>query len=883
MVVVKEFLENLISDKKRFAYLVVVVLSLPLSLYLVQNPTLLRSRASEEAATIADQAKVDQLTEKIEKSTEKKESSGIENAFNFLLNRKNLALSPQELEKVAQEREEILNTLIAKDPEILFRKQISSELRDKLPDNVKQYLEKEIEVSGKLTAVHIDGKDKKDTTVAYHLTDLNQNQKDYQVEFINKLPEDAAGAVVKAEGLATSSILVVDNSEGEDLEVVVPVTNTDTTGEHTVGVVKVNIKGVNYQRPSDNQIRDAIFLNPDSERSVNSFFKEASGGRLKLTGDIVGEVNLEPLFNQCDFYSYITPVDDQLKKQGVDINTYRKIIYLLPNLSCPYNGWGTISDNPSRAWVVGGDTNIYLIAHELGHNLGLHHANFLYCPGKDMDEYDKCRSFEYGDGSDVMGYKLAQFNAPHKVALDWIETQEVKVASSNGTYKITPLEASSSAGIKVLKVSKSDTNNTFKDLTDYYLSFRQPMGIDKNLSAEFTEGVSIHFAPTDPVFQTNLVDLARTGDIHRDQFGALKDGQSFYDPINDITITQLSHDSSGVTIDIKFGSLTVLCPVVDFVDFPEQILSDVGFNPTVTTQGGLNSSYITLYNNGSLIPPSLGKQLSDTKFSWNIDNLGSFGYHTLSFKVNDWSAYQISPGGKPQTRLCGFKNFSSQSRFNADYTFSETILREDEPFSLTITPNPDLRPDSYSYVALIVDGQVERLELESGSPVKFKWNSQGLSSGYHYLLLVSHCKYPDSPTGNIDCSDSDIYFNYQDFIVEPNQNYASYTLSPPQPKSGEQVTIKVKPGMTINPNTYPNVALLVDGKVKRLELDSAKPVEFRWVTNNSYDGESLSSGDHSVQLVARCQYKYNDQLQTDVPTDCSKSDIKFSLGSFLIQ
>lgn len=872
MITVKEFFENLVSDKRRFAYLVVVVLSLPLALYLVKNPTLLSSKASEEAIAIADQAKVDQLTEKLEKSTEKKESSGIENAFNFLFNRKNQTLPPEELVKIAREREEILNTLIEKDPEILIRKQISPELREKLPDNVKQYLEKQIVVNGTLTAIHIDSKDKDQTSVAYRLADLNQDQKDYQVVFIKNPPEEAAGSIVKAEGLATSSVLVVDNSEEKDLEVVVPVANTDTTGEHTVGVVKVNIKGVNYQRASDDQIRDAIFLNPKFDGSVNSFIKESSGGRLKLTGDIVGEVNLDAISNQCDFYSYIDPVDDQLKKQGKDINSYRRIIYLLPNMSCPYSGWGTIGNNPSRAWIVGGETNVYLISHELGHNLGLQHANSLSCSGgKSIDEMDKCNSEEYGDGSDVMGYKLAQFNAPHKADLNWFNPTEVQVVSNNGIYKIAPLEASSSAGVKVLKVSKSDTNDTYYNRTDYYLSYRQPIGTDGVLDKIFTEGASIHFASTVPSIQTNILSPV------------LKDGQSLYDGINDITITQLSHDSTGVTVDLKFGPLTVLCPDVNFVDFPDQIVADLGFNPTIITQGGLNSGYVTLYNDGNLISPSLGKQLSENKFSWKIDNLGSFWYHNLKFKVNDWNAYQISSAGKPPIRLCGVKQYSSQSRFSVDYTFSQSILKEDEPFSLTITPNPDLRPGAYDYVALIVDGLVERLDLESESPPKYSWHSSGLSSGYHYVLLVSHCKYPATSGGDIDCSGSDIYFNYQDFIVEPNQNYASYLFSPSPPKAGDIVTIKAKPGMTINPNTYPNVALLIDGKTKRLEWDSTDPVVFKWVTNNSYDGESLGRGNHTVQLVARCEYVINDLLKSGVPTDCSKSSFKFSKDSFQIE
>ncbi len=85
-----------------------------------------------------------------------------------------------------------------------------------------------------------------------------------------------------------------------------------------------------------------------------------------------------------------------------------------------------------------------------------------------------------------------------------------------------------------LKIFKPDTNEY------YYLSYRAPIGFDANPDTSYFHGrTSIH--RWDGTRDTYLLSL-------------LADGERFVDPVNEITVTQMSHAADRTTVQVSFNS-----------------------------------------------------------------------------------------------------------------------------------------------------------------------------------------------------------------------------------------------------------------------------------------------------------------------------------------
>ncbi len=109
-----------------------------------------------------------------------------------------------------------------------------------------------------------------------------------------------------------------------------------------------------------------------------------------------------------------------------------------------------------------------VLAHELGHNLGLQHANLWDTSGNSI--IGSGRSVEYGDCFDTMGAAdggVHQFNARSKRLLGWLQDDEFTVVTTNGVYRIAALDQAGdghqSRGLQIFASAG----------TNYWLEFRQ--------------------------------------------------------------------------------------------------------------------------------------------------------------------------------------------------------------------------------------------------------------------------------------------------------------------------------------------------------------------------------------------------------------------------
>jgi hypothetical protein len=119
------------------------------------------------------------------------------------------------------------------------------------------------------------------------------------------------------------------------------------------------------------------------------------------------------------------------------------------------------------AWMV--SSHPATTIHEIGHNLGLHHANQwsgpLNGPGTNV---------EYGDDFDIMGnpsdWQLAGFHFMNKLALGWLGDSNSVRVSSSGVFRVQAHDTDTGpTGTYALRVRKDDER-------DYWIEKRQDFG-----------------------------------------------------------------------------------------------------------------------------------------------------------------------------------------------------------------------------------------------------------------------------------------------------------------------------------------------------------------------------------------------------------------------
>lgn len=256
--------------------------------------------------------------------------------------------------------------------------------------------------------------------------------------------------------------------------------------------------------------------------NVNGLYREASFGAIGFDADVAGPYTVaNAAVTDCDYYGWAVAAEAAATAAGVDLAQYRHRLFVLPHWSklpnCSWTGIANTGCDPwCRAWTADAGSPM-VAAHELGHNLGLYHA------GKDGGG-------PRDDQSDVMGAAAStwhRFSAPNALIMGWYPNAApvVQDVTVGGVYTVLPFGRDNVSGPQILRVG------------GYLISYRQLEGYDTQLHPGYTQGVSIHRELLAPGPTT----LMRT----------LFDSESFMDASMPLTVTQLSHGSSGATVAIS--------------------------------------------------------------------------------------------------------------------------------------------------------------------------------------------------------------------------------------------------------------------------------------------------------------------------------------------
>lgn len=286
---------------------------------------------------------------------------------------------------------------------------------------------------------------------------------------------------------------------------------------------------------SDATVRRVVFEETDA------WIRDTSFGQAWLTGDVTPWLRAFPSAAPCRgrgaFSAYLEEVADAAapaaRAAGFDPAAYDKVVYLVPWRCEAATG---VAGNERDIGLFGA-LNVRLVAHELGHTLGIFtHANTWRCNG------GSCGMVEYGDPYDVMGHGPGQYNAWEKFTIGWLTN--VTRPRGPGTYTVDQLERAST-------LPQAFVVTTARN--EYWFDHREPVLQDAFLAGSpLVDGLFVHAGRTEnpglasdyPEPNILLPNPAGRG------VDALLPGDSFREP-GAFELTVVAH--TGTAVELRFA------------------------------------------------------------------------------------------------------------------------------------------------------------------------------------------------------------------------------------------------------------------------------------------------------------------------------------------
>jgi M6 family metalloprotease-like protein len=501
------------------------------------------------------------------------------------------------MHSTARERKQLLLEVIETKPATVLNNALSKKVRDKLPPKVQKLTEEQVDLKGTLEVLHEDDFENQKSR-EFHF--LSVGKKKYSLHTSDQFPHLLSSSKVRVIGIKLDDKIAFTTKDTlEVLEEAQP----DSIGEQRTVVILANFQNTNEPDLTHAEVYDVVFS------QVNDFYLEASYGKTWFSGDIFGWYTM-PIDYICD--PYTTRIEAiEAADPDVDFTQYSRLVIVLATYckdgQASLGKYLETTDDGevliSTAWINSRAFGRRVVGHELGHNLGLHHASFLKCG--DAAITDDCTVSEYGDRYDIMGSpSTGHMNAPHKEGVGWFEDSNILEVTESGIYTIEPIETAT-AGLKALKIRRAPE--------DYlYVEYRQPIGEDTGLDVipgtDVFEGALLHTLATPIAYKKTLIlDMSPPESSIYCLTPALHVGNSFTDPATGTTVTVTDRVGSSLTVDVTIGTLDT--DNDGFSNFNELLigtdpLDDCG--PDAWPPDFNNDRVVNIVDLNQLLPPPLG-------------------------------------------------------------------------------------------------------------------------------------------------------------------------------------------------------------------------------------------------------------------------------------
>ena len=195
--------------------------------------------------------------------------------------------------------------------------------------------------------------------------------------------------------------------------------------------------------------------------STNAFFMQQSAGatsfvgRARADGDVAGPLAIGVSTVGCEAYDIAAAADAAAVAAGFAVSAYDHVLYALPEtVECDFGGLGQL---PGRRTWTNGSLEASVVTHELGHNLGAHHANAFRCTGTGniaVTLSPSCVTTEYGDPFDTMGVTGRLMSSWHRLQIGQLPAGQQLRLKGSQTVSLTSSNDFTSPGARVLVVPR---------------------------------------------------------------------------------------------------------------------------------------------------------------------------------------------------------------------------------------------------------------------------------------------------------------------------------------------------------------------------------------------------------------------------------------------
>ncbi len=242
--------------------------------------------------------------------------------------------------------------------------------------------------------------------------------------------------------------------------------------------------------------------------------------------------------------------DAAARAHGFDLSAYNTVVYVWSRNVC--FGLEGFADTVTRRVAL---PTTDAAQHELGHLLGLPHANWARCKdasGNFVTLSNKCESIEYGDVFDTMGTtNNGVFNAIYQNRLGWMngEVAHVNAGDFTQSWTLKPM-SEPGQGLRAIRLVDGPTT--------LWIEYRQPTGGDAPRiprQQELTYGVLIH---REVEGRSQILDMTPpTSPFDPLEQPGMRAGQTWENPLGEMKITVTSRSQLAATVRISSRRVTV--------------------------------------------------------------------------------------------------------------------------------------------------------------------------------------------------------------------------------------------------------------------------------------------------------------------------------------